>query len=264
MDEEVAETYRLYDLLDSPFCLKARICLSLKGVPYERVPLTVSRLSELRRLNPLGKVPVLVDQERPTDDSSRIARLLEERFPRPPLLPKDASARAYCHVLEEWADESLYFLVGAFKWLNPANRGRSAMVTAEMASGLFPAWLVTRLVRRRVVRRYRANGYAPDSLPQLEERMVENLSNLADLLAGNPFLLGKYATLADIAVFSQLHWMSGYDERRLLEAAPAVLDWMARFEDLDEVRQAVLGESPAPEIEELLDEIEPLSEATKG
>lgn len=255
MNVDAAEAYRLYDLIDSPFCLKARICLSLKGVPYTRVPLTLSRMGELRRLNPAGKVPVLVAQGRPTADSSRIARQLESSFPRPPLLPRDASALAYCHLLEEWADESLYVIVGAFKWLNPANRDVAARATREMAGGLFPAWLVPHLVRRFVTRRYRAMGLNAASLPELEERMAENLRTLAGLLGENTFLLGKYATLADIAVFAQLQWMSGYEECRLFEAEPAVQDWMSRLAGLDEVQQAIRGETPA-DVEMLVDEVE--------
>ena len=42
----------LYDHSDSPFCLKARICLRLKGVPFRRVTVTAGRRRELRRLNP--------------------------------------------------------------------------------------------------------------------------------------------------------------------------------------------------------------------
>src|SRR6059036_2402979 len=77
----------LYDLTDSPFCLKARICLQLKGVPFRRVTLTLGRRRELQRLNPLGKVPVLVHDGAAIADSSRIARHLEERYPTPALIP---------------------------------------------------------------------------------------------------------------------------------------------------------------------------------
>ena len=90
-------------LNDSPFCLKARICLQLKGVAFRRVTLTVGRMRELRRLNPLGKVPVLVDGGVAVADSSRIARHLEERHPEPALIPIGAEARAYANLLEEWA-----------------------------------------------------------------------------------------------------------------------------------------------------------------
>src|SRR5437899_94990 len=68
------DTVRLYDLTDSPFCLKARICLNLKRVPYRRVIATFGRMSELYELNALGQVPVLVVAGRAIPDSSQIAR----------------------------------------------------------------------------------------------------------------------------------------------------------------------------------------------
>jgi len=241
----VSDTLRLYDLLDSPFCLKARIVLALKHVPYERVVANLSRRSELRRLNPLAKVPVLVVVGREAlSDSSRIARFVEGEFPRPPLLPKDASSRAYCHLLEEWADESLYFLIGAFKWLNPANRARAYTATSELVPSLLPKRLTMNLVRRGIAKRYRAQGYGAEHLAHLQERMAENLACLSDLLADKPFLLGRFVTLADIAVFAQLAWMSGYEEKRLLEAMPLVQKWMAQLEAVEEVQEAMRGEAP--------------------
>jgi len=50
----------LYDNSDSPFCLKARICLQMKRVAFRSVTVTIGRARELYRLIPLGKVPVLV------------------------------------------------------------------------------------------------------------------------------------------------------------------------------------------------------------
>src|SRR5947199_153139 len=90
----------LYDVSDSPFCIKARICLQLKDMPYRRVTVTVARARELRRLNPKGQVPVLVDGDDIVPDSSAIARHLEAKHPSPPLLPRDAASRAYCLLVE--------------------------------------------------------------------------------------------------------------------------------------------------------------------
>ena len=53
----------------------------------------------------------------------------------PPLLPADPAARAYASLLEDWADESLYFVVGAFKWLNLANRSKAMDRTASELGG---------------------------------------------------------------------------------------------------------------------------------
>jgi len=219
----------LYDLNDSPFCLKARICLQLKGVVFRRVPLTIGRLRELRRLNPLGKVPVLVQDGRVIADSSRIARHLEEQHPDPVLIPTAPEARAYAALLEEWADESLYFIVGAFKWLNPENR---AAALANTVNETTPSWLrplVGGAMVRNIRRRYAAWGYRAGALAELEERMRENLTTLTTLLDGKPYLLGRSATLADVAAFAQLAWMRRYAEQRLLDEAPSVVRWLDRL-----------------------------------
>jgi glutathione S-transferase len=220
----------LYDNSDSPFCLKARICLQLKGVPFRRVTVTLRRARELRRLNPLGKVPVLVHGTEVVSDSSQIARHLEACYPEPGIIPADPAARAYAMLLEEWADEALYFIVGAFKWLNPANRAAAlANTVTEVTSGpLRPliGWLLARDVRRR----YAAWGYTARGLDHFETRMRENLDLLAQLLEAKPYLLGRGPTLADVSVFAQLAWMRRYAEASLLEQVPVVGQWMERLD----------------------------------
>jgi glutathione S-transferase len=235
----VLDELLLYDLTDSPFCLKARICLHLKAVPFRRVTLTLGRLREVRRLNPLGKVPVLVHGGETIADSSAIARHLERHWPAPPLLPADPVARAYCALVEEWADEALSFLVGAFKWLNPENRPAAvANTVSEMAAGPVQpllGWAIARAIRGR----YRRWGYGPAALGHLGERMRENLATLDALLAGRRYLVGRTLTLADVAVFAQLRWMARYREARLLAAAPEVSRWLAEVAALPAVAAAL-------------------------
>jgi len=229
----------LWDTSDSPFCLKARICLQLKAVPYRRVTVTLARRRELRRLNPLGKVPVLVDGGEVVVDSSAIARHLEARHPEPPLLPADPAARAFCALVEDWADEALYFLVGGFKWLNAANRAAALENTlAEVEAGLLRPVVAHRLVRR-VARRYRAWGYGPDHLAELVERMRDALATMNALLEGKAFLLGRTPTLADVAVFVQLNWMQRYAEGRLIDEVPGVRAWLGRLEAVPAIADAL-------------------------
>ena len=235
----VPDEVLLYDLNDSPFCLKARICLQLKGIPFRRVTLTVRRIRELRRLNPLGKVPVLVQAGEAVADSSRIARYLEARQPDPPLIPASAEARAYAALLEEWADEALYFIVGAFKWLNPANRAAALANTVPEMAGALLRPFVGRLVVRDVRRRYAAWGYRAEALGELEARMREHLATLGTLLDGKAFLLGRVPTLADVAVFAQLAWMQRYAESRLLDEAPIVSAWLERLGSVPAIAAAL-------------------------
>jgi len=197
----------LYDLTDSPFCAKVRICLQVKGIAYRRVTLTVGKLRELKQLNPLGKVPVLVDGTQVVADSSAIARHLDAIQRDPSLVPGDPAARAYASLIEDWADESLYFVVGAFKWLNAANRPTALRRTIAELGGGIASPLVARLAARQIVGRYRAWRYTPAALPHFEERMRESLGWLAELVGGRTFLLGRSLTIADVAVYAQLAWM---------------------------------------------------------
>jgi glutathione S-transferase len=219
----------LYDLADSTPCLKARICLQMKGVPFRRVTATLGRRRQLARLNPLGTVPVLVDREIVIVDSSRIARHLEAAHPEPVLIPSGREARAYATLVEQWADGALAFLVGALRWLNPANR---AAAIANGAAEIAPAPLrplVGRILARREQRRWAAWGYGPSAVPDLEERLRENLGALAALLDGKVFLLGRTATLADVAVLAQITDLQRYEEARLLAPLPDVQAWIERL-----------------------------------
>jgi glutathione S-transferase len=229
----------LWDNGDSPFCLKARICLQLKGVPFRRVALTVARRRELRRLNPLGKVPVLVEGGEVVVDSSAIARHLEARYPEPALLPADAAARAFCTLVEDWADEALYFLVCGLKWLNPANRAAALENSlADVDAGLLRP-VVARTLVRRVTRRYATFGYSVEHVAEFTERMRDHLGTVAALVDGKRFLLGRTPTLADIAVFVQVHWMQRYAEGRLVDEVPGVRAWLGRLEEVPAIADAL-------------------------
>jgi glutathione S-transferase len=226
----------LHDLTDSPFCAKARICLTVKGVSFRRLTLTLRGLRRLRTLNPLGRVPVLEHDGRVIADSTAIAHYLEERFPDPPLLPADPAARAYCDLLEDWADETLSFVVGAFRWLNPANRGVAVRATVrELGGGPPVAWVVAARARRR----YRAAGWTAASLAYFEDRLRADLRTLDGLLGGRDFLLGRSVTLADVAAFVQLRGLRRCAEEGMLGAEPAVAHWITRIAALPAVSRAL-------------------------
>jgi glutathione S-transferase len=226
----------LHDLTDSPFCAKARICLAVKGVSFRRLTLTVRGLRRLRALNPLGRVPVLEHDGRVIADSTAIAHYLEERFPEPSLLPADPAARAYCALVEDWADESLSFVVGAFRWLNPANRAVALRRTVrELGGGPPVGWIVARRARRR----YRIAGWSAASLAHFDERLRADLRMLAALLDDRTFLLGRSLTLADVSAFVQLRGLRRCAEEPVLDAEPAVARWMERVRSVPAVTRAL-------------------------
>lgn len=101
---------RLYDYPDCPFCQKVRVVLAEKDLEYERVPIDLhkqeQRSPEFLKLNPYGKVPVLIDEDVVIYDSTIIDEYLDEEYPNPSLMPEDSAGRARVRLLEDFADNS--------------------------------------------------------------------------------------------------------------------------------------------------------------
>ena len=97
---------KLYDFKSSPNCQRVKIVLAEKNLPFEIVPIDLraqqQKTPDYLKLNPYGKVPVLTDGDTVLYESCIINEYLEEKYPDPPLLPKDAGARAKARILVDY------------------------------------------------------------------------------------------------------------------------------------------------------------------
>jgi glutathione S-transferase len=93
----------LYDAPRCPYCARVRIVLAEKGVAYETVEIDLGdRPAWLYTKNPSGRVPVLEeDGGFVLPESPVIMEYLEERYPEPPLWPRDPAERALARL---WID----------------------------------------------------------------------------------------------------------------------------------------------------------------
>ena len=111
---------KLYDFLPCPFGQKVRIVLAEKGLTYDLIQVDLSkgehRRPEFSRLNPFGKVPVLVDEDTTVWDSTIIAEYLEDEYPEPPVIPVIGSSalRARARLFEDFADTLFTPQVGQY------------------------------------------------------------------------------------------------------------------------------------------------------
>jgi len=98
---------KLYDAVRCPYCARVRIALEEKALPYETVEIDLSdRPRWVYDLNVTGRVPIL-DDGFVLPESEVIMAYLDERYPDPPLLPRDPRARADARLLVHRFDDAL-------------------------------------------------------------------------------------------------------------------------------------------------------------
>ena len=87
-----------YTYFRSSAAFRTRIALNLKGLSYEDVYVHLRKNEQVSAdyltLNPQGLVPTLVHDGHAISQSLAIMEYLDEVFPEPPFLPKDALGRA--------------------------------------------------------------------------------------------------------------------------------------------------------------------------
>ena len=184
--------------------MKVRAILDYKGVPYERVVPFGSTMVKLRRRGKTGKVPAIEIDGELIVDSTDIAYAIDEKFPAPPLLPSDARERGLCHALEDWADESLYFIGLYYRWYEA--EGRKAVPAAFGKSGAGP--ILYWFYLRRILGQIRGQGTLRKTPEHVRKDLERHLDAIEGMLATGPYLLGDRPYLCDFALWGQLNYLN--------------------------------------------------------
>ena len=115
----------LYDAARCPYCARVRIVLAERGLAYETTEIDLSdRPAWLYELNPLGRVPVLDEDDFVLPESALIMEYLDERYPEPALLPADPADRALVRLQIDRFDVNLGDAYYAFRRGEGDGRGR--------------------------------------------------------------------------------------------------------------------------------------------
>ncbi len=144
-----------------------RIALSEKKVPWQ--PILVDLLKgehktpEFLALNPYGKVPVLIDEGGVIYESTIVNEYLEDRFPDPPLMPRDPLGRAEVRLWEDYGDQMF-------------------LAPAEAIFIHKKGW----------------RTFEPERLSEMHQQLLNCLTRLEKHLQGRKYLVRDTFTLADI------------------------------------------------------------------
>lgn len=90
--------HKLYNYVRSSASYRVRICLNLKNIDYQMIPISLldnqQQSQEYLDINPQGLVPTWVDDDISLSQSLAIIEYLDERYPTPLLLPNDIFLKA--------------------------------------------------------------------------------------------------------------------------------------------------------------------------
>lgn len=228
----------LYQFEISPFADKVRRALRWKGLAFETHEIRLTKRARYRQLSPTGKFPVLVHDGQTIVDSTDILRYLDARFPEKRLAPDDPRDAALATIIEDWADESLYFYDLTMRpW--PQNR----------------AWFVRDLLAHEppgLVRNLLA-GAIPGAIAKVaksqglgrkdDATVVADLAALYDaleaLLSGGDWLAGPRLSQADLAVRAMVNVLDRTVEADALRRTRPALDAWCRRVDAEAPAEGV-------------------------
>ncbi len=214
----------------SPFNEKIQRMLNFKGIPFEERYWLLGDRKKVQAFNPTGKLPALEHDGHWVCDSTDMAHYIEQTFPQKPLIPTEPGQRGQVHVLEDWADESLYFYEMRLRFTTPGNQERNIprMVAHE---NRVLRWFLARVVPGGILKITRTQGIGRKSLEQLLVDTERHVSAVDGLLADGGWLVGDQLSLADLAVYAMFQCFRDADNANdILQRYPAVIEWMARIE----------------------------------
>ncbi|PQQ13487.1 elongation factor 1-gamma-like [Prunus yedoensis var. nudiflora] len=165
----------LYAVKGHEYGFKIRIVAEYTGVKVELAPDfelgVTNKTPEYLKLNPIGKVPLLVTPDGPIFESNAIARYVARLKADNPLI--GSSLIDYAHI-EQWIDfGSLEIDANIMSWFKP---------------------------------RFGSAVYLPPAEEAAISALKRALGALNTHLASNTYLVGHFVTLADIIVTCNLFW----------------------------------------------------------
>ena len=212
-------TLILHHYPTSPFSEKVRLMLGYKNLPWKSVviPMVSPKPDVVALTGGYRKTPVLQIGADIYCDTALIADVLEHIQHLPTLYP--APSKGMARTLAQWADSTLFWTSMAFN-MQPKGLAQIFDRAPPEAARIFAE-----------DRKAMSAGMARQRPQDAAAAYKSYLRRLSDMLDDRPFVLGDVPCITDFAMYHPL-WFTRIRTSVLadiLNATPAVLDWMDRM-----------------------------------
>ena len=197
----------LYHDVPSSNSDRVKIALAEKGLAWNGVTVSLAKKDQKRpehlRRNPYGKIPVIDDDGKILFESCIINEYLDEKYPNPPLMPKDPFLRGRGRILVDYALNYLHE----------------------------PYWMLRGEMLKKESERN------PAVMDEKRRTLRKLLEYLEEALGEKPYFLGDLS-LTDIAVIPRFLRMETYGAMPA-PTLPKLSQWLQRMKERSSV-QAIL------------------------
>ena len=202
------------DRLFSPYCWRARMALAHKGLSHETIPWRFTE-KEAIAFSGQDRVPVLLDGEKTTSDSWRIAQYLEAAYPDRPSLFGGAEALALTQFVNTWTDRVLH-----------------AAITPLIITDILAHIHEKDRDYFRTSRERRLGKSLEDVAADRDQKVLDlrrTLEPFRAIVRERPFLSGDRAMYADYILFGAFQWARCISPYRLLDGGDPIAAWRDRM-----------------------------------
>ncbi|MEZ4814248.1 MAG: glutathione S-transferase N-terminal domain-containing protein [Bdellovibrionota bacterium] len=230
---QTAKSPKLYQYEVCPFCWKARVALSLKKAPYEKVEVHPLNKKEIAFSDGYKKVPIYVDSVgAQVNDSNEIMKHIDKEFADGPKLFADENSEE-AKELQKWLDWSETYVkavppliydnlpnaLKAFDYITKVGNFSTLQKMTIKYSGAFVMKMVAKKSKER------------QNIEDPAEHILVKMNEWTAALGGNPFRGGATPDASDAAVFGITLSMKGLPAYELTQKNPEFYAWMKRMSE---------------------------------
>ncbi len=187
---------RLYEFAPTR-SIRVRWMLQELGIDFESVNVNITagehRRPEFLKISPVGRVPVLVDDDLVLTESVAILLYLAEKYPHKGLIPTDIKQRSQ-----------------VYRWL--------LLATAEMEQPLWRIWRHTAV--------YPEHLRLSAEVSLARQDFKDMVAVMEDQMQERQFIVGNTVTVADFACAYTLDWAN---ELQLLDECPQLRQYIEQM-----------------------------------